>query len=96
MKKPILYALVAVVYIVFIVSLVNFTSRFTFKESILMPMTMLGIFVVSAAVMGFLFLSEPLSLYLDGNKKGAVIFFGKIVGSFTCFIVILASLILFK
>ena len=94
MKKPILYAFVATVYIVFIVSVVNFTKYFSLKESILMPMTMLGLFVLSAAIMGFLFLSEPLTLYLDGQKREAFLFFGKIVGFFACFVVLLSILIL--
>lgn len=93
MKKPILYSFVAVVYIVLLVSIVNFTGHLQLKESILMPMVMLGVFVLSVAVMGFLFLSEPLTLYLDGQKKEAVLFFGKTVGFFTLFIALLSVLI---
>jgi hypothetical protein len=94
MKKPILYSLVAVVYIVFIVSLVNFTGHLELKETILMPMVMLGVFVLSAAFMGFLFLSEPFALYLDGQKKEAFAFFGKTVGFFACFVALLGILVL--
>lgn len=93
MKKPILYAFVALVYIVFIVSLINFTKYLHLKDSIIMPMIMLGLFVLSAAVMGFLFLSEPLTLYLDGRKHEAVVFFGKIVGFFACFVILLSILV---
>lgn len=96
MKKPILYAFVATVYIVLLVSIVNFTSQLKLKETILMPMTMLGVFVLSAAVMGFLFLSEPLTLYLDGKKQEALLFFGKIVGFFACFVALLSILVLFS
>ncbi len=95
MKKPILYSFVAIVYIAFIVSLMNFTNHLLPKETILIPMVMLGLFVLSAAVMGFLFLSEPLGLYLDGKKKEALSLFGKIVGFFACFVVILAIILLF-
>jgi hypothetical protein len=94
MKKPILYAFVAVAYIVFIVSIINFTKYLTLKESILMPMVMLGVFVLSAAFMGFLFLSQPLTLYLDGQKKEALSFFGKTLGFFACFVVLLGILVL--
>ncbi len=96
MKKPIVYALTATAYIVLIVSIANFTSHFNLKESILMPMTAIGVFVLSAAVMGFLFLSEPLTLYLDGQKKEAVLFFGKTVGFFACFVILLSLLVLFS
>ncbi len=95
MKKPTLYAFVATVYIVFIVSLINYIGHLALKDNILMPMAGLGLFVLSVAVMGFLFLSEPLTLYLDGQKREALIFFGKIVGSFACFVILLAILIFF-
>ncbi len=94
MKKPILYAFVATVYIVFIVSVINFTKYLPPKETIIIPMVMLGLFVLSAAIMGFLFLSEPLKLYLDGQKHEALIFFGKIVGFFACFVILLSILLL--
>lgn len=93
MKKPALYALVAIVYIILLVSLVNFTSRFQLKDNILMPMTMLGVFVISASVMAFLFLSEPFKLYMEGQKREAMIFFGKTLGIFACFVFILSILI---
>lgn len=95
MKKPILYAFVAISYIVFIVSLANFIGHLQLKDNILMPMAGLGLFVLSASVMGFLFLSEPLTLYLDGQKHEALVFFGKIVGFFACFVILLSILIFF-
>lgn len=93
MKKPIVYALTATAYIVFIVSTLNFVFSLEIKENILMPMTMLALFVLSVAVMGFLFLSEPLILYMEGQKREAILFFGKIVGAFACFVAILSILI---
>ncbi len=94
MKKPIIYSLSAVVYIVFVVSLINFIGHLELKETIMMPMAVLGLFVLSVAVMGFLFLSGPLTLYLDGHKKEAMAFFGKTLGFFACFVVLLGILIL--
>ena len=95
MKKPFLFALVAAVYIVFIVLAIQATGYLVPKEdNILMPMTMLGLFVLSAAVMGFLFLSEPLKLFLENRKQEAATFFLKTVGVFACFVVIFAVLIL--
>lgn len=58
-----------------------------------MPMTMLGVFVLSAAVMGFLFLSEPLRLFLENQKQEAFIFFAKTVGVFACFVLVFAILV---
>lgn len=96
MKKPFLYALGAVLYIVIIVTIVNSTNSIMPKQTILIPMVMLSLFVLSAAVMGFLFLSEPLKLYLDGYKKEAALFFGKTVGVFACFLIIFSLLLLIK
>ncbi len=96
MKKPFLHALGAALYIAIIVSIVNFVGSF-FKdqnESIIIPMTMLSLFVLSAAIMGFLFLSEPISLLIENRKKEAFVFFGKVVGLFTGFVILYAILIL--
>lgn len=93
-KKPFVYALVAAVYIVFIVLVIQATEPLIPKEdNILMPITMLGLFVLSAAVMGFLFLSEPLRLFLGNQKQEAASFFLKTVGAFACFVAIFAILV---
>jgi hypothetical protein len=88
MKKPFLHALGAALYIAFIVIVVKIlTSALkTGNETIIIPMAMLSLFVLSAAVMGFLFLSEPLYLLLANRKKEAVVFFMKVVGFFACFV----------
>ena len=96
MKKPFIHALGAVIYIVIIVSIVNATSH-SFQSqngTILIPLTMLSLFVLSAAVMGYLFLSEPLYLLVEGQKKEAIVFFAKIVGCFACFVVLFALALL--
>ena len=95
MKKPILFATLATTYIALIVSIVNFVGHIIIKDTILIPMVMLGLFVLSAAVMGFLFLSEPFRLYMENKKREALIFFGKIVGFFACFVIILSISLLF-
>lgn len=95
MKKPFLHALAAALYIVaivFVTQLVT-SSLKSQNETIIIPMTMLSLFVLSAAVMGFLFLSEPLYLLMDNRKKEAVAFFGKVVGFFACFVVIYTILL---
>lgn len=94
MKKPFYHALGAVGYIVLIVLGVNATTHFPQKETIIIPMTMLCLFVLSAAVMGFLFLSEPLKLFLEGKKQEAVNFFLKVVGFFACFVAIFVIVLL--
>ncbi len=97
MKKPFLHALVAALYIVTLVLLgkVGISILQDREDTIFIPMTMLSIFVLSAAVMGYLFLSEPLQLLIDGKKKDAIIFFAKVVGFFACFVAIFATLLFF-
>lgn len=95
MKKPFLYALAAALYIVIIVLAINSITKANIlpKETILIPMAMLSLFVLSAAIMGFLFLYEPLHLYMENHKQEAVSFFAKVVGFFSCFAVLFLILL---
>ncbi len=95
MKKPFLHALGAAIYIAVLVSVGSFAGSFLKDqpETIIIPMTMLSLFVLSAAVMGFLFLSEPLRLLVENKKPEALVFFGKTVGFFACFVVVFAILL---
>ncbi len=96
MKKPFLRAFGAAVYIVIIVLIVwGIGSALKNQpDTIVIPMAMLSLFVLSAAVMGYLFLSEPLQFLLEGKKQEATFFFGKTVAFFACFVAIY-TLILF-
>lgn len=96
MKKPFLHALAAALYIVAIVLIAERVGNALKNQpdTIVIPMTMLSLFVLSAAIMGYIFLSEPLQLLIEGKKKEAVTFFAKIVGFFACF-VLLYTIILF-
>lgn len=97
-KNPYINAVLAALYIVCIVFVMSlFVDNNQLENSgfvLLIPMTMLSLFVLSAAVMGFLFLHRPLSLYLDNKKREAVIFFGKTLGAFAlCALVFLGLLL---
>lgn len=88
MKKPFLHAFAAAVYIAFIVLLASVVGS-VLKEkpdTIIIPMTMLSLFVLSTAVMGFLFVYEPVRLLVENKKQEALIFFGKTVAFFACFV----------
>ncbi len=95
MKKPFLHALGAALYIFTLVSVGSFfTSALKGqKETIIIPMTMLSLFVLSAAVMGFLFLSEPLQLLIENKKQESVAFFAKTTGFFAGFAALYAILL---
>jgi membrane protease YdiL (CAAX protease family) len=94
MKKPFLHALGAAVYIVGIVLLTQAVGAVLKQghDTIIIPMTMLSLFVLSAAVMGYLFLSEPVALLIANRKEEAILFFGKVVGFFACFLVVFVAL----
>jgi len=94
MKKPFIHALTAALYIVAIVLVIQVATAVLHdtKDTILIPMTMLGLFVLSAAVMGYLFLLEPFQLYMAGHKQEAIAFFGKVVGFFACFVAVFVVL----
>ncbi|OGJ08698.1 hypothetical protein A3I95_01110 [Candidatus Nomurabacteria bacterium RIFCSPLOWO2_02_FULL_44_12] len=95
MKKPFLHALGAVLYIVFIVLVAQGVGTLlkNQNDTIIIPMTMLSLFVLSAAIMGYLFLSEPLQLFLENKKQEAVTFFAKTVGIFACFVAVFTILL---
>ncbi|MFA6602047.1 MAG: hypothetical protein WCT02_04290 [Candidatus Paceibacterota bacterium] len=84
--KPFYNATFAAFYIVLIVNLVNlFTNSNVPEPSLIIPMTMLGLFVLSAAIMGYFFLAQPLQLLMDNQKTQAATFFLKTIGYFACF-----------
>ncbi len=98
MKKPFLYASGAALYIILIVTVMQ-TASYLFKSlngTFFIPMVVLSMFVLSAAVMGYLFLSEPLSLLIKNQKREAIIFFAKIVGFFACYAALFAILVFFS
>jgi len=72
-KTPFINAISASVYIV-AVSLLMFNANKLFgpKDTILTPIAVLSLFTLSAAVMGYLFLYQPLMLFLESKKKQAV------------------------
>lgn len=82
-NNPILNALGALGYISLIASIIFFAGNFENKLPMPFAMiTVLSLFTLSAAVMGYIFLSLPLQLILDGKKKQGVDLFIKTVGVF--------------
>jgi hypothetical protein len=91
-KNPFLNALAASLYIVGVVSFINFLQILGEEpETILIPMAMLSLFVLSAAMMAFLFFFQPVQMYLDGEKRQAVNLFLKTLAVFAFITIILFS-----
>ncbi len=94
MKNPFINALLALLYITSIVHLMNLLPHGPDPKTLLMPITMLSFFVLSAAVMGYLFVKAPLELYLENKKPEALQFFFRTVGLFAVLTAILYLILL--
>lgn len=97
MKNPFVNAGLALLYIALVVVTIHtFAPGPDTPDSYpLVPIAALSLFVLSAAVMGFLFLYEPIRLYMEGEKKKAMPFFLKTVGFFAVFVIVFFSIIFF-
>ena len=84
-KNPFYNALAAIIYIVVIVLTINFIDETETNIGLaqyIMPIMMLSLFTLSAAIMGYIFCYQPLRLYLDGKKEEGVKLFIKTVAIF--------------
>ena len=81
-RNPFVSALTAALYIVVVACVMYYGLKNNKVESILIPIAMLSLFTLSTAVMGFLFILEPIRMYLDGKKKEAVHHFFMTILSF--------------
>ena len=82
-KNPYTNALLALAYITLVATLIWFVGQHAPKEdTILAPIAGISLFTLSAAIMAYIFMFQPLELFLGGNKKEAVKLFLKTVVSF--------------
>ena len=74
MKRGFINAFATVLYIIAIASFMYYGSLIKLGRAniILVPITMLLLFVFSAALTGFLIFGKPAQLYVDGKKKEAL------------------------
>ncbi|OGG39742.1 hypothetical protein A2118_03005 [Candidatus Kaiserbacteria bacterium GWA2_50_9] len=85
-KNPFINAFVASGYISILVTLIFNSPRFITDNELGMmaPIIFLSLFVISAALMGYLFVYQPVQLLIEGNQKEATKFFLTTVFSFGC------------
>ncbi len=88
MKSPYFHSLLAEIYIMAISLVLTSLQNPNSPDTIFAPILALSLFVLSASIMGYLFLGRPFQLYLDGLKKEAVTFFAKTVIGFAVLTVI--------
>jgi hypothetical protein len=84
MKNPYLNAVLAGLYIVCVVLVISTLVDKTPEggDPLLVPIAMLSLFTLSAAVMGYLFVWQSVRMYLEGMKGEAVDFFLKTLATF--------------
>ena len=63
------------------------------SNSILVPIALLLLFVLSASVTGYLMLSKPAQMYLDGKKKEALSLLTKTITFFGIFTIVALGLL---
>jgi len=68
-KNSFYNAILAAGYIALVVTTISTFEGSDGPETILVPMAMLSLFVLSAAMMGYIFLLHPVQMYLDGQRK---------------------------
>ncbi len=86
-KNPFVNALLAVGYICGLVSLMTLfvDSEVEHVVPMLIPILMLSLFTLSAAVMSMIFFYEPFRMYFDGERREAIALVGKTIVCFAVF-----------
>lgn len=71
-KNPFINAIAGLIYITLVASIMFFGLEHAEPgNSVIVPIAVLSLFSLSAAMMGYIFLFQPVQLYLDGKKKQA-------------------------
>jgi hypothetical protein len=96
-KNPILNALLAAGYIG---GLVGALSTFVDSEvehiaPLLLPLLMISLFTLSAAVMAGIFFYQPFRMYFDGQKEQAVKLVAQTIGVFAVLVAFLLGAVVF-
>lgn len=81
-RNPYLNSICAEIYIIAVVWIMHRVSAPDTPDTFVDPIAAISLFVLSVAVMGYLFFGEPLQLYLDGEKERSVTFFMQTVVGF--------------
>lgn len=73
-KTAVVNALATALYVIAVACFMYFASNMKLgrNNTVLVPITLLLLFVFSAALTGFLLFGKPILMYLDGKKKEAM------------------------
>ena len=96
-KNPFINALAATAYISIVATIMfNGDRLFGPGKSVIIPIAILSLFTLSAAVMGYIFGFQPIQLFLDGKKKQAVNLFLQTVAVFAGITVLIFILLFLR
>lgn len=71
-KNPIINAFAATLYITAVASFMFYGSRVaTGEDTFIVPIAMISLLTLSAAVMAYVFFYQPIQLLIEGEKKRA-------------------------
>jgi hypothetical protein len=88
-QKSLGHAALVVAYVsILVLGVANLEDKFT-EETVLLPIMMLLLFVLSATIVGSLVLARPILMYLNGHKVEAMKFLGYTIGWLVVMVVIL-------
>lgn len=93
-KNPYLNALYAAGYIGLIVLTLSTFVDGPEEGTLLVPMVMLSLLVLSVAIMAVIFFYHPAKLFMEGQREEALKFFSKTVVTFALLAVLLIVLML--
>ncbi len=95
-KSPIINALLAAAYIVGLVSLMSLFVDSKVEEIMpfLLPILMISLFTLSAAVMGAIFFYQPFRMYFEGEKQQAFTLAAHTVGAFAVLVAALLTVVI--
>ncbi len=94
-KNPFINAAAAILYIICVASVMFYgTEHSKPVNSIIIPIFVISLFSLSAAVMGYFFLYQPVQLYLDGKKKEATTLFVRTILVFAVITAVIFTILL--
>jgi len=99
LSRSFFHAILAVLYILGVAFLMKNGERIfgnDNNQSMLTPVALLLLFVISAAVMGILILGKPVLMYLENQKKDALVMLFYTVGWLAVAFLSLLSFFIFK
>ena len=96
-RNPVYNAILAAGYITLVATLMTSMEKFDMPgETVLIPIAVLSLFVLSAALMGFIFFYHPVLMYLEGQKAAAVSLFLKTVAAFAVMTAIFFGVVIYN